>query len=666
MSTDGDALRRRNMAAFRRHQPVVAKVLSGINATVSVIESDADGLAQNLLIAGTPLYPAPAVDWTAGQMRGFLANPVRIVFSDASHTNLSPISLEHYKAMVDFATGKKIRVANAPVVESGYMFVYGIGLGHHLEDLMTKVDARHVVLVEPVVEFLVHSLRVVDWGKIFRLARKNDKELHFIIGIDSAPAVRTMEKIIQVNGNDFIDGSYYYFHYYSWALKDIHERFTVQVKNHYLSLGFFEDEVKMVTNATSNAGRYDFRVLQDARFVEQTLPVFIVGSGPSLDSDIEYIRKWRDRVLLFSCGTSLGILLKHGLKPDIHTEVENGELTWTILSKLSETYDLSGITLASSLTVDPRVPALFDRRWFFFRGALSSSRLLMGKHRSLSACEPTVSNTSFAVAANLGFRTVYLFGVDCGYHEESEKHHSKDSIYYGDDAPYKDEMLKKRHNRLVPGNFGGVFRTTPVFDQTARTLGGLARATRITVYNCSNGARIEDTLPKAAAAIDLPESRIDHHTVVDRLDKLLTHYEPGELLATVDVDALVTEAETYRDGFRALTEQARGRKDGFWRFARSLADFNAEMMPQCSRFLYMARGTIRTCLRSTAFMGNRIESKRWRQIFADHFYEILPQTIDEMCETSSALFRQCLTGEPLATPSDTPSPSENAADGVTS
>lgn len=639
MTIDRDALRRRNLQAFRRHQPAVAKVLSGIKNTVSVIEDDADGVAQNLLIVDTRLYPAPAVEWTAGQMRGFLANPIRITFADASHTNLSGVSLEHYKAMVDFATTRKLRVAEAPVIDSGYLFVYGIGLGHHIEDLLVKVDARHIVLIEPVVEFLVQSLRVVDWGKIFRLAKRRDKTLHFVLGMEDAMAVRAMEMVIHKNGNTFIEGSYFYFHYYSWALKEIHAKFSIQVKNHYLSLGFFDDEIKMVTNAASNAKQYAFQIIEDARFVEQALPVFIVGSGPSLDADIEYIRKWRDHVLLMSCGTSLGILLKHGLKPDIHTEVENGELTWTILSKLSETYDLHGIILAASLTVDPRVPALFDRRWFFFRGALSSSRILMGQHKSLSACEPTVSNTSFAVATNLGFRTVYLFGVDCGYPEEGGQHHSKDSIYYGEDAPYDDDFLKRRHNRLVPGNFGGVFRTTSVFDQTARSLGGLQRATRVALYNCSHGARIQDALPKAAAAIDLPDLHIDRRVLLDRLNGRLVHYEPGALLAGITAESLIEEAETYRDAFRTLTEQARQRKESFWHFSKTLAAFDAEMMPR-ARFLHLARGATGSCLRAAAFLGNRMGNKRHRQAYLDQFYDTVPQVVDEMCEQSSALFRR--------------------------
>lgn len=642
MAIDPEALRLRNLRAFRRHHPELGKFLASIKTTVSVVERDDQGMAQNLSIGDTQLYPAPAVEWSAGQIRGFLANPVRIIFADASHTNLSDVSLDHYKAMTKFAGGRKWRVAAAPVTDSGYMFVYGIGLGHHLEELMTKVDVHYVVLVEPVVEFVVQSLRVIDWAKVFRLAKRNDKTLYFILGREDVRAVRAMEAVIHANGNEFLDGSYFYFHYYSWALKEIHANFSIQVKNHYLSLGYFEDEVKMVTNAASNARRYDYRILEDARFVEQALPVFIVASGPSLDVDLDVVRKWRDRVLLISCGSSLRILLKNGLKPDIHTEVENGTPTRDVLTRLSEEYDLSGITLVASLTVNPEVPALFDRRWFFFRGALSSSRILMGSHRGLTSCEPTVANTALAVATNLGFRNIYLFGVDCGYSEKSDQHHSKDSVYYSSDSPCEEDYYPKMHNRLVPGNFGGVFRTSPVFDQTARCLAGLTRASGATVYNCSNGARIEDTIPKAAVAISLPNQMIDRRVVLDRLEGRLKAYKPGELLAGITADELVKEAETYRDAFRTLAGEARERKESFWQFSRTLATFNNDMMPECSRFLFMARGAISSCLRATAFLGTRL-AKRQRWTFLDHFYEIIPNPIDEMCAQSTDLFRTFFT-----------------------
>jgi Glycosyltransferase Maf N-terminal domain len=56
-----------------------------------------------------------------------------------------------------------------------------VGLGGHLDALLTATPARHVVLIEPFAEFLVHSLAVADWRKLFAIADRRRISFHFIL-----------------------------------------------------------------------------------------------------------------------------------------------------------------------------------------------------------------------------------------------------------------------------------------------------------------------------------------------------------------------------------------------------------------------------------------------------------------------------------------------------
>ena len=52
------------------------------------------------------------------------------------------------------------------------------------------------------------------------------------------------------------------------------------------------------------------------------LPVFVIGSGPSLDNDIPFIRKNQDKAIVVACGTAIDTLYHAGIKPDFYACTE--------------------------------------------------------------------------------------------------------------------------------------------------------------------------------------------------------------------------------------------------------------------------------------------------------------------------------------------------------
>ena len=160
----------------------------------------------------------------------------------------------------------------------------------------------------------------------------------------------------------------------------------------------------MVRNCHGNLARWPFHLVESRAFRAQTLPVFIVGAGPSLDADLAVIRRWREQVLLVSCGTTLGILLKHGLRPDIHVELERGALVYDLLAAVEQEHGFAGITLLASTTVDPRLGELFDKCWFFFRAGLSPGGAApRGSAGVLRGADPLCCNAAFSAVAAMGF-----------------------------------------------------------------------------------------------------------------------------------------------------------------------------------------------------------------------------------------------------------------------
>ena len=137
------------------------------------------------------------------------------------------------------------------------------------------------------------------------------------------------------------------------------------IQSHYVTTGFYDDEKVMSANTVANFSRHSFRLMRKQDMLEQRIPVFIVGCGPSLDKDLPYIKKWQDRAVIVSGGSALGVLLKAGITPDIHVELENGPQTVSVLKNLVNAYDLSQVRLMATSTLHPDVASLFLSVWFF-------------------------------------------------------------------------------------------------------------------------------------------------------------------------------------------------------------------------------------------------------------------------------------------------------------
>ncbi|MWV61404.1 DUF115 domain-containing protein [Helicobacter saguini] len=83
--------------------------------------------------------------------------------------------------------------------------------------------------------------------------------------------------------------------------------------------GSFEDEMIGFKNALVNLKNCH---LLDSNIKRCNAPICVVGNGPSLDLNLDFIKKNADKMIIFSCGTALKVLRHHGIKPDFQIEIE--------------------------------------------------------------------------------------------------------------------------------------------------------------------------------------------------------------------------------------------------------------------------------------------------------------------------------------------------------
>ncbi len=192
--------------------------------------------------------------------------------------------------------------------------------------------------------------------------------------------------------------------------------------------------------------------------------------------------------------------------PDFHIEMERTAELYEWVDAIGHKDKLKQIDIIALNTVYTKILKLFKNAYLLSKpkdGGMDFLYEYLGsdKYPAVDACNPTVSNAATAAAVYLGFKTMYLFGVDYGWVDE-EHHHSKGSIYYQKGSHAERKAMKA--DMTVAGNFEGKVSTTQHFDNSRASLEILLeKNSDITCFNCSNGANIQ--LTKALKYNDIPD-----------------------------------------------------------------------------------------------------------------------------------------------------------------
>lgn len=638
---------RRNEEAFQRRQPHVWAFLSKLKRHSQLVFDDG-GKPVNILVEGTPLYPEPAPAWTEAQLQAYFGDPDRLLLDSIAYCNLSHVAQDMRKAIAEYFAQRNQKLTRLPLREIGFTFVFGLGLGYHLEPLLERTGCRRLVLIEPIPEFILHSLAVVDWARLFDRMAAGELEISFSVDPDPVKAIFVVENVLSLAQPTFLDGSYAYVHYYSWQLRQARALLNEKIKVHYISSGFFEDEMLMMRNSYLNLHRWDLRLITRQPMRRQDTPVFIVGSGPSLDHSLPHLKRWRDRAIVVSCGTALGILLKHGIRPDFHVENENTQPLVNNLKAFAADYGLHGIRLLASTTVPPDVGDLFEERFFYFRSHLSTSYLLAPAGQSLIWSGPLVANAAAAAMTAMGFHTYFLFGVDCGRPRDAS-HHAADAVYhdknYDNYAPGESyEMLETGFDREVPGNFGGTVLTAWYLDMSRTAFGGLINARDITVFNCGQGARIDGARPKMPASIRLDNAPDRQAAVIAEVVAQLPAFSAGEYLGTVDLAGLADGVRDFLKSWNDILAAAKQGSPSFWKLERQIQQLRNERFADQKAIFAICHSALRSMIRLGVFGGARIEDQAVLDSFFLFFLEQYDATVREMATQVEAMVVEMAEG----------------------
>ncbi len=471
-----------------------------------------------------------------------------------------PAELDRYTfdtvdEMLTVAGHVNIPVIDWPRSEQSY-FLIVLGVHHQalLERMLEHTGCMTVLFIEPDPAALSWSLDHVDWPSLIGHVQKRGGTVDFVF--DAAPQVisatvwRTMRYVNPV----CTDGATFVAFGHPELANELMRRLGNDLALSYTSLGHFYDESLMLWNTYRNLARGDVRLFRRRHEKDPGCPVFVVASGPSLDDSIDVIGKHAGDAVIISCGSALRPLLVNGITPDFQIETENARVS-PLTRQMADEHDLSAVTLVASTTIDPEVLPSFRDVIFYFRSSLSPYPLFAPSHAAaLFMPDPTVGNAGMSFALELGFRDIFLFGMDCGSRVQ-DRHHSKDTYHYTPDAGDVDI----RYDMQVEANFGGKSWTTyGLF----LSLGNFTELLKIfgagrTVRNCSDGALIPGAEPQPPSELSLPQTGGDKPAAVRRIIDDMPVFDGGA----------DWQGETFAKAVHTYCERVRGALPGIEDYA---------------------------------------------------------------------------------------------------
>jgi len=311
--------------------------------------------------------------------------------------------------------------------------IFGMGLGYLFQVTSAKSQGT-VILYEPDLNILRTAFSLVDFsGDILKdnvfLTNDFSEACEYIYrksNIKNTPLLLSTTAYRELNEEKFNN--------MVTELQQAVGRFSLDLK--YTKEKFFGLLLKIIDNVPRLINEVPIAEFKD---IYKNKTAVIVSAGPTLDRNIEAIKKYRDNIVLITVGTAMKALDKHGIKPDFLCIIEANDC-----SKQIAGLNLKEVNFITEPYANPNL------RKFEFKKIYShvSQNLpinsfwcdLSGINNSEYWSKGTVSYTALNVARILGCSKIVLAGQDLAYIEG--QCYSKDSAYKDLVCKYNESLQK--------------------------------------------------------------------------------------------------------------------------------------------------------------------------------------------------------------------------------
>jgi len=494
--------------------------------------------------------------------------------------------------------------------EVRFCLISGTDGGHLLKRTLEENDIKNLVVVEPNIHSFFHSLQTIDWPQIFKEFEDKEGTIYFHIGPVTLEIKDKLTKHVLEIGT-FNASSIHMVHDGGEANQEAIPAVIQALQSAIQTLGFYDDErVGLAHSLFKMEQGSRFLIKRSEPWIEK--PVVVCGNGPSLTEVLPQIKKNRKDIFLMACGTAVGTLQRHNVKPDFYIEQERPKVTSNWTKRTTTPEFRKGITCIGLNVVHPQTHEMWGDIGYVlkqndFGGVMVKN--FMPECPRLPFVNPLVANAGASIAVALGFRHIWLAGVDCSFSAEGESH-AKGSTR-------KDDRIKLIE---CAGNFRESVESTPLYQDSIQAMEGLIRLNSAKFFNLGDGALIQGAKPARVLKVKKGKKQTSKTEVMANFKPC--EVVPDKNLIRRNFTALAFQLRTLIDN---IPDKIRNKTEAFF-FIDRIHRKILQMKSEDPDLWYLVKGSFTTQLVFMAACANRDldafnESSAILKRFVKHIHE---------------------------------------------
>ena len=290
-----------------------------------------------------------------------------------------------------------------------FIIIYGLGIGYLLDYVFEKYESK-IIVIEPDINVMRVAFEIVDYAKYLESGR-----VFMTTSYDDVYNYISQKYLI----NDKIEIVFLkrYMQFYPQEIKEftekIYETCSLKITDINTIKRNAKNWVYSSINFIKNSGQtYPISLLND-KF--ENKPALIIGAGPSLKDNIDLIKKYSDRLIIFAVNRALDCLLNNNVIPNFAIFTDSKYVLHTFNTNNT---NLINVNYIVDIKSDPAVYNLAKKRCFVYYPNNFDLAVKISENNEyvkLYDIAGTSTISAFNCAKNLGCKNIILCGVDLAF-----------------------------------------------------------------------------------------------------------------------------------------------------------------------------------------------------------------------------------------------------------
>lgn len=292
--------------------------------------------------------------------------------------------------------------------------MFGFGNGYFLRELLNKIKkGDHIIVVEPNYQLFHHIISNYDVSDLLM-----DKRISIVIPELS----QTMLNVTLHENVDWMNLKSQIFCVHPqyekiFSSEYIEYRKKLEEFRHVILVNRNTEAYFGVSIAQNTISNYKYilksnYILELTEKIPKDIPAIIVAAGPSLDKNIDQLKRAKGKAIIIATDTALRSLHKHGIEADFAI---------TIDPKKPDSYfdvpEYQNMPLFCASVSNHNALAIHHGRKIWFNCHEFIERLYQNMNLTISRYNTggSVATAAFSVCKTLGVQTIVLIGQDLAY-----------------------------------------------------------------------------------------------------------------------------------------------------------------------------------------------------------------------------------------------------------